>query len=225
MTKLTVITHVYNSQAGIDEQVARWKSYSAHVLQQVEFIVIDDCSSPPLTIDKELLNLRLFRVLDDIDWNMPGCRNLAAIQSQSDWLLYFDVDNIITAEQMEMIVLALGGLDKKTLYCFKRIYNEVEVEPHINTYLISRSGFFAVGGYDEDFSGHYGFEDVIFRNMWRKYVGGDVLFTNIAFNQLNHRTNDLNRDTTRNHELAQKKLIDGLLKVKNILRFHYCEIE
>ena len=123
------------------------------------------------------------------------------------------------------MVAAQPRLNRDTLYVFKRIHHGQEVDPHINTYLITRRGYFKAGGYDEDFAGHYGYEDVVFRNMWRKYVGSEVLLADIAFTQMGWRTNNLDRDTTRNHALAQYKAALGLPKPKGALRFEWAEAE
>lgn len=224
---LTLITHVYNAQGPVDLQLARWRAFSPELLQRLEFIVIDDCSDTPLQVDMGAngpdLNLRLLRVTDDIAWNMPGCRNLAAVQAAAPWLLFFDVDNTTPEANIARLVDALPRLDAAKLYVFRRTEGGVDVEPHINTFLITRRGFFQAGGYDEDFCGHYGFEDVVFRHMWRRHVGGETLLTDIAFEQLGHRTAGLSRDTTRNEALARVRAAGGFPKPKGMLRFGWQE--
>ncbi len=225
MSQLTVITHVYNAQAGVDHHLALWRQYDPALLAQLEFLIIDDCSDTPITLDRQGLNLRLLRVDDDIAWNMPGCRNLAAMQAHSDWLLFFDVDNVTTEHNIHRMVAACPKLERNRLHVFSRRHDGLMVEPHINTYLISRWGYFRAGGYDEDFSGHYGFEDVLFRNQWRKHVGGEVLLPDIVFEQMGWRTNNLNRDITRNQALVNYKAALGLPKPKGCLRFDWTEVE
>lgn len=224
MSLLTLITHVYNGQAMLDEQLARWRSYSPALADRLEFLVVDDYSDTPIVVPSAGPNLRLLRVTDDIAWNMPGCRNLAAIQARSEWLLYFDVDQFTDESNIAMMVNALPRLDSQRLYVFRRIVDGVDAEPHINTFLISRQGFFRAGGYDEDFAGHYGFEDVVFRNMWRRYVGDEVLLTNIAFDQGGRPTTGLTRDTVRNQALAQYKMALGFPKPRGCLRFQWEEV-
>ena len=224
MSRLTLITHIYNNQAGIDHHVALWKRYDPALLARLDFLVIDDFSDTPLTVAADGLNLRLLRVTDDIDWNMPGCRNLAAIQTATDWMLYFDVDNVTAEENIQRIVDALPRLERSRLFVFRRMQDGVDVDPHINTFLISRWGFWRAGGYDEDFAGHYGYEDVVFRNMWRTHVGGETLLSDIAFDQLNMRTSGLDRDTTRNHNLAQARLAAGMPKPRSFVRFGWAEV-
>ena len=224
MPRLTLITHVYNAQAGVDHHLRLWQQLDPKLRERLEFLIIDDCSSPPLSAEHSGLNLRLLRVNDDIDWNMPGCRNLGAIQARADWLLYFDVDNITTEANIGRIVEALPKLDRTRLYVFRRMQDGVEVDPHINTFLVTRWGYFRAGGYDEDFAGHYGYEDVVFRNMWRTHVGRETLLSDVSFDQLGWRTSDLNRDTQRNHALAQSRLAAGLPKPKGLLRFDWDEV-
>jgi hypothetical protein len=224
MANLTLITHVYNAQGPVDQQLALWRAFAPDLLARLSFLVIDDHSDTPLSVDKGPLDLRLLRVEDDIDWNMPGCRNLAATVAETAWMLYFDVDNVASEASLRKIVDALPQLDTKRLHVFRRVEGGVDVEPHINSFLITRQGFFRAGGYDEDFSGHYGFEDVLFRMMWRKHVGTEVLLTDIAFEQIAFRTSGLDRDTTRNQALAQARAAAGMPKPKGMLRFGWAEV-
>ncbi len=224
MAALTLITHVYNAQGPVDRQLALWKQFSPALLAQLQFLVIDDHSDLPLQLDKGPLDLRLVRVDDDIDWNMPGCRNLAATLAGTEWMLFFDVDNVASEASLQKIVGALDRLDRQRLHVFRRTENGVDVEPHINSFLITRQGFWRAGGYDEDFSGHYGFEDVAFRMMWRKHVGTEVLLTDIAFEQIAFRTSGLDRDLQRNQTLIQHRAAAGLPKPRSMLRFAWGEV-
>jgi hypothetical protein len=227
MRELTIITHVYNAQAGLDHQVALWQQLDATLRERLSFIVIDDFSDPPLTVDRSgpALDLRLLRVRDDIDWNMPGCRNLAAVQANSDWLLFFDIDNVLSPEDLTKVLLALARLDRTVRYVFRRTLDGQEVEPHLNSFLVSRWGFLRAGGYDEDFCGHYGYEDVLFRNMWRKYVGSEVLLTDVAFQQKGWKTAGLDRDVVRNQTLLHTLAAQGFPKPKGMLRFDWSEVD
>lgn len=223
MADLTLITHVYNAQQPVDRQLALWKQFSAPLRARLKFLIIDDHSDTPLQVDKGDLDLRLVRVDDDIDWNMPGCRNLAATLCETPWMLFFDVDNVASEASLLKIVGALPRLDTQRLHVFRRTENGVDVEPHINSFLITRQGFFKAGGYDEDFSGHYGFEDVAFRMMWRKHVGTEVLLTDIAFEQIAFRTSGLDRDLQRNQALIAQRAAAGLPKPKGMLRFGWSD--
>jgi predicted glycosyltransferase involved in capsule biosynthesis len=222
--KLSIVTHVYNQPETVARHVEFWKSLDPAVTRQIEFICVDDFSDSPLQIQRGHLNLRLFRVTDDIDWNMPGCKNLGALMARADWLLFFDIDALVDERGLASIVGAIDRLNAKTLYNFRRTENGVDVAPHINTLLMSRDSFFLAGGLDEDFSGHYGYEDVHFHHMWRHHVGNEVLLTDIAFQQLSARTESLDRDTTRNQALVHDKIIkQGHAGSVGKLRFRWIE--
>lgn len=194
----------------------------------MEFIVIDDCSDPVLTVDRGDLNLRFFKIIDDIPWNMPGCKNLAGIQARSDWLLFFDIDQKIEETGFQKILNSLNLLDKKTLYRFSLIWNDVvHSEPHVNTLLMSRVGFLQAGMIDEDFSGHYGYEDVHFNMVWTNKIGPSVWLKDVYFvMDEKTKTSTLNRDTSRNQTLGSQKIyIDNYGSSVGRIRFKWIEIE
>lgn len=224
--KLTLITHVYNQPEGVARHVAFWKSLDPALAARLEFVVVDDYSETPLAIQRGPLNLKLFRVTDDIDWNMPGCKNLGALMARADWLLFFDCDNILDEKSLAALVGVLDRLKPETLYNFRRVdENGTDLPPHINTLLMSRHGFFKAGGMDEDFSGHYGYEDVHFHHMWRHHVGNEVLLTDVAFTQLGFRTETLDRDTARNQAMIHDKIqVQGHKGSVGKLRFRWDEL-
>lgn len=222
--KLSIVTHVYNQPATVARHVEFWKSLPQELTRHIEFIVVDDFSEEELRIERGHLNLKLFRVTTDIDWNMPGCKNLGALMARADWLLFFDIDALVDAEGIRLMVGGIDRLDPKTLYNFRRIHDGVEVAPHINTLLMTKRNFFAAGGMDEDFSGYYGYEDVHFHHMWRHHVGKEVLLTDIVFQQLGARTETLDRNTDRNQAMIHQKIIvEGHKGSVGKLRFQWVE--
>lgn len=226
LPQITLITQVYNQPEAVARHVASWKALPAEVRRALEFIVVDDCSDVPLAVpDRGDLNLRLFRVIDDIDWNMPGCKNLAALMARADFLLFFDCDNIAPAAGLAALARAAGQLRPDVLYNFRRVLEDgQEMPPHINTLLMSKRGFFQAGGMDEDFCGHYGYEDVHFHHMWRHHVGTELLLADIAFTQLGYRTSTMNRDTSRNQALIHEKInVQRYRRSTGKLRFNWSE--
>lgn len=222
---ISVILHTYNQLAGVQAHLKLWRELPIEVSQKIEFLYIDDFSDTPIILEKGNLNLRIFRVLDDIDWNMPGCKNLGAFMAKSDWLMFFDVDNFIEPQGFAKILSAIPTLNKSICYKFKRKVHEQEAEPHINTFLVSRWGFFKAGGIDEDFSGHYGYEDVHFNYLWLKRVGGTILITDVLFNEIDLKTEKLNRDTNRNQALGSRKIFQNNFETSvGKLRFRWEEV-
>ena len=222
---LTIILHVYNRQTALNEHIANWELLPNDYLNKIEIICIDDFSDPPLVAHSERLKIRLFRVLDDIDWNMPGCKNLGAIHAKSDWILFHDVDNFIKIGDLCKITNATESLNKTTLYRFARSINGELVESHINSLLLNKDSFFKAGMIDEDFSGHYGYEDVHFNLIWSKKIGASTVLTDIILTEKDFRTEKLNRDTSRNQILGTKKIyFENYSNSVGKIRFNWKEL-
>lgn len=141
-----------------------YASFSPAVLERMEFIIVDDHSAIPVTLPASInLNYRLFRITDDITWNQGGARNLGAVHSVQKMILT-DCDHRFP-EKLLKIILA-SKVPKKTLYTFKRDDANGKVTiGHRNTFYTSKHVFFETLGVDEEFCGHYGCEDIMFRRF------------------------------------------------------------
>jgi len=216
------MTHVYNAPQAAQIQVDGWASLSHSQTESLEFLLVDDCSQTPLELRGYGLPLRLLRITTDIPWNMAGAKNLLVSQSTADWLLFFDVDNRAEPTDIAALSLSLPQLDPRTVYMFPWKNGTPGVEMHINTFLISREVVENAGGFDEDFCGHYGYEDVYFHYVLQRLGYNRVMLTNVPFVQGLARTEDLNRDAERNKELAARKFNAGELPMQG-LRFNWIE--
>lgn len=225
MTKrLAVLTHVFNAAEAVEDQVSTWRTLPPDCREQMEFLVVDDCSDQPLEVDRGDLPLRLLRVTTDIPWNMAGAKNLLRQQSTAPWMLFFDIDNHLPAAGMTMLVQVLDRLNPATLYMFARTMNGQPVETHINTFLVHRSVVDAVGGFDEDFCGHYGYEDVFFHHLVAQKQFGKILLNDLSFQQKSARIETLDRDLERNKELIESKAAQGLGTSQEQIRFDWVEL-
>src|SRR4051812_37755228 len=104
MIKLSIISHFYNSQDKVIEQIERWRRIDPKALSGIEFILVDDCSDEVPDIKGYNLNIRLIRIDTDISWNQPGARNLAALSARGEWGLFFDIDQVIDVDAIGMLV-------------------------------------------------------------------------------------------------------------------------
>ena len=220
--KLAVMTHVYNAPQAAQAQVDGWASLSHLQTESLEFLMVDDCSQTPLDLRGYGLPLRLLRITRDIPWNMAGAKNLLLAQSSADWLLFFDVDNRAEPAALAALAQSLDQLDPRKVHMFPWKNWTPGVEMHINTFLIRRELVEAAGGFDEDFCGHYGYEDVYFHAVVQSLGFGRVMLTNMPFEQGTARTEGLSRDAERNKELALRKFNTGELP-KPGLRFTWVE--
>ena len=224
MPKLTLCTHFYNGIDGLNQQLSEWRKLSPKSKELIEILLVDDYSSEKYVIDCDDLPIRLFRVTTDINWNMAGCKNLLKLQAKSNWMLFFDIDNYALSEELDLLIQNINKLDVNNVYMFPRIHNGEFVDPHINTFLVSKIALDKFNGFDEDFCGNYGFEDVLFHNQVIKYGFNRVLLESVKFYQHKARTNDLNRDLEINQKLIQAKAALGFPNPENPIRFEWVEI-
>ena len=226
--QISIVVNAYRAQPALDRQLALWRSYPQALRQAVEFVVVDDGSAPALHLApdpaeaKLPLAITLARIQQDIAWNMPGARNLGALLARGRWLLCHDIDHFLPAASLLTLLQHAQALDAATLYRFARLEDGVAINPHINSFLCQRAGFWRAGGYDEDFAGHYGHEDACLLQAWQAH-GGRLMLLSDVWLTVNPRlaTTGLSRDTTRNSALLQHKAASGHPVARSRLRFDW----
>ena len=223
--KLALLTRVYNAAEAVNRQAAIWRQLPPEQLDQLEILIADDYSDTPPDPDRSGLPMRLFRITSDIPWNMAGAKNLLRKQATAPWLLFFDVDNHLPADERLLLLQSLDRLDPAKLYMFKRSMEGQEVDPHINTFLVHRDVVDAAGGFGEDFCGHYGYEDVFFHHLLMQRKVDRVLLVNMCFIQaVNAATLSLDWDSSRNNALIQAKVARGEGTSPDQLRFSWIDV-
>lgn len=155
---LSLIVPYYNHPDFLKFQLHLWNNYSEKIKEEMEIILVDDGSKisivdlpnlPPFPI-----NLKIYRILEDIPWNEKGARNLGATVSTSNWLLHTDFDHWFDIQNLEKIINLKK--EEKYIYRFQRLKYGIPYTQHKETHLIYKEKFFSVGGFDEDFSGIWG---------------------------------------------------------------------
>lgn len=229
--KLSIISHYYNHPQMVQDQIAYWESLPASFLSQVEFILVDDCSSQTPVFNATHLDLKLFRVITDLPWNQGGARNLGAFNARGEWALYFDIDQKFFLDPMNSVLSNLDRMDNMTMYYLKikeliDITCDRSLLYHPNTFLVNLDKFKQLAMYDEDFVGHYGYEDLYMPQVWEKHGGKRTLFNDTDFfEDMDFGTHNLNRDLTHNNALAQQKMLEGTKNSPGILRFEWQAID
>ncbi len=231
MTKLSIISHYYNHPQMVQNQIAYWESLPDSFLTEVEFVLVDDCSEQAPDIPVTTLNLKVFRIITDLPWNQAGARNLGAFNATGEWALYFDIDQKFYVEPMVGVLANLDRMDKMSMY-YLRIKELIDItvnKPllfHPNTFLVNLAKFKQYGMYDEDFVGHYGYEDLYMPQVWEKHSGKRILFNDTDFfEDIGFGTTNLDRDLSRNLALAQQKMMNGTKNSLGILRFEWEAID
>jgi len=171
---LTLIMAVYGQPLMLAKQLETIKGYPDDVLDRLNVIIVDDHGTPPVDArDAEELDLycksvKLFRVDTAIEWNQMGARNLA-MEHAGGWCLLIDADMLFPAAIMPRMLQAVDKMRKGHVmkWALKHMHgrpNPLDMSSP-NTWLIHRSDFFAIGGYDEDYAGHKGWSDVQFHDV------------------------------------------------------------
>lgn len=131
----------------------------------------------------------------NIPWGNSRARNIGAINASNEYLLFIDVDHTIKDR------ITFNQLTDDRIYKFKRVLKKTEW--HCNTLLMHKDVFFSVGGYDERFCGHYGYEDRYLEYRLREQ---GYTFENLQDEVivLNGGGVDIERDKDRNKSLFKR---------------------
>ena len=205
--KLSYITHFYldTNLSSVYSLLEYYSQMDGELLDQIQFIIVDDGSPIQYQLPKVNLNLTWLRILDNIPWNQGGARNLGAVYAKSDNILLIDLDWRVNEEAFRFMV------SKKC--CGRTIYKIREKgrkRGHSNLWFMSRGHFLRYFGYDEQFSGGHGGEDYFFFKL-HQYSGSIIRYMPsrcYSFNRSKtgevradnyHR---LKRDSTRNDKIG-----------------------
>jgi hypothetical protein len=224
MPRLSLISHYYNHPEMVAAQLTYWESLPPDFLAEVEFVLVDDGSEQPAQFRPTSLDLKVFRITTDIAWNQTGARNLGTFNATGRWGLYFDIDQKLSAEPLAHVMRVLDQADPMTMFYFKS-KNITDIDGtsmpfHVNTILVQLANFKAYGMYDEDFAGHYGYDDLYMPQVWERQGGRRAVLNDAEyFEDLRFRTGNLNRDLSRNKALAEQKLAAGAKNSPGVLRF------
>ena len=215
----------------MQEQVTYWESLPDDMLSQIEFVVIDDCSQQSPIWRTTNIDLRVFRITTNILWNQSGARNLAAFNASGNWAIFSDIDQKFYSHPLRVILDNLVRFDEATMY-YLRSDNQFDanigqrLRCHPNTYLVNLSRFKVHGMFDEDFAGHYGYEDLYMPRVWESRGGKRVILDDANyFQDLGFNTVNLNRDLDRNKLLGEQKIMAGAKNSPGMLRFEWEEVE
>ena len=156
MNSLTIVMPFFDEHDALRKHLIEWKDYP----HGVSAIVVDDCSvnSPAELLRESPIPVRLYSVLEDIQWNQPGARNLGMLMCSTEWVLSTDIDHILPAATAHKIMQI--SLTSRAFYTLGRIGAP---KPHLNSLLLTREAYWDAGGFDEDFCGNYGYDDTDFR--------------------------------------------------------------
>ena len=191
--EITIVYTFYGQFERLDDIIKE-----KHPLSRV--VIIDDCYPKPLG---KLKGIEVYRVLDNILWNNPGAKNLG-FHVSNGWIVYADIDHLVTKVNVDEI-LSLNK-ERGVIYFLGRkdVVTGEELD-YWGTFVMHKDDFETVGGYDEDFSGHYGYDDSLFlEQCQRNLIVREVRYIKIQLHDNSH-TKNVYRDTIINRELLNQK--------------------
>jgi len=170
---LTYVMAVY----GQPLMLAKWwetlTTYDYDVLERLHLVIVDDHGDPPVVIPesiKHLVDIRLYRVEDNIPWNQMGARNLGVQEAPTDWVVLLDPDMVVEPEGAKRLMNQVAKMSPGALVKLMLRYTDDSYDPTSpNVYMIHKEDFNRVGGYDEDYAGHKGWSDVQFMHALRGF--------------------------------------------------------
>ena len=227
MKRISLITHHYNSHDKAQHLLDHLAGMDKAVTDHIEVIIVDDCSDTRQSLDSHGLDLKHLRVVDDIPWNQAGARNLGAVTANGEWLLYFDMDQLISDTGLKYVVNYCPALDRKLMYFFQvenfidsNINEQMAVHP--NTFMVNAVKFRMDAMYDEDFAGNYGYEDIYLPYLWEKNGGMRAMIGEVPFfTDQGFKTTSLSRDLEHNKLVSRRKFAEGLKRPKSFVRFEW----
>jgi len=171
-SKITVsIVSAYYDNAEMTRFMADWYNrFSAETREMIELVLVDDGSqkAPLGSLDLRLnLPHQFYRIRRDIPWNQDGARNIGCHHARGPWLLLTDADHVFEEAEVRKAI-ELERPDKPYLMLRKHLDGNEYINPHINSFLISKTRYWEIGGYDEIYRGHYGSDKFFLPRVFSK---------------------------------------------------------
>jgi len=158
MTTVNLVFPYFNCPDALYFRCGLWMDYPERVKDALRVVVVDDYSqkSPAYDVLKDMrigVEISLYRIKEDRGFNVGGAKNLGMKHAISDWVILTDADHAVPTKTWEYILYNLDNLNPNKAYKFPRIYSTYEeLDPHPDSWLLTRDLFWGIGGYDEDYT-------------------------------------------------------------------------
>jgi glycosyltransferase involved in cell wall biosynthesis len=179
--RVSIVLPFYENHQFIQTQIRQWRMWPQSLRDHVEVIVVDDGSPTPLApLEVDGVRVRQFRIDVDVRWNWLAARNIGAHHAAGEWLLLTDMDHVVPVDTL--FVAMHARLDPKVVYVFQRLeHTGARIGPHSASFLMAKSLFWAIGGYDETLSGYYGTD-----GDWRRRLSAHASMEVLPFSLVRH---------------------------------------
>jgi hypothetical protein len=200
----------YKQPEGLRNLLEHYSAVRPAIMRRFELIIVDDGSGTDEAYEilrDYVFPWRLFVILEDKPWNMSEANNIGIRFARNEWIIRTDLDHHIPTTTLK--VLLTRKFNRHVMYKFQRLGRAKPESPwttctvHANTLLFHKRLFIDVGGYDERFAGHYGYEDISFTDKAERLAPIEILpyFVRVT---ASFRERTLHRDNSRNAKLRQQ---------------------
>jgi hypothetical protein len=175
---ITIVLSYYENGLMLERHLEEWASYAPGVKSELHAVVVDD-GSPRDPAVAHLRNVGfpvdLYRIKQNLIWNVAGARNLGMTMAPDGWCLLTDIDHLLKAEDAAKLtaVVAEGAMNRAPTYYYlaRRRSDGSPLHAHRNSYVIERALYWRAGGCDEDYTGWWGAGESQFRGNLNLIVG------------------------------------------------------
>lgn len=194
--------------APVDVMERHFEAITGNTLKPVEIIIANDGWQQDteliLLIERysKIIPFVYVNILEDVPWNMAECLNLGLWLTKAGYVSIEDCDILPSPTYYETAMIYMkAGISKYIAH----YDNEPGYPCACGVY--SRETLTDVGGFEEDFSGSYGFNDIYLSakmNMkgFKTYLSFDKLITVLH----GGTSQNVSRDNSRNRELMTELL-------------------
>lgn len=162
LPRFAICLPYHNAPTMLRHHYAHWGLIAPH-MYDFQSVIVDDCSNAPmphpLGIPHEPASrIEGWRILGDhVPWSHRCATNWAVEKSMAPWLLITDMDHVVPLSTVVQLQDMFTRLDPNNVYTFERRNTDgSEKKSHPDSWLMSRSMWKKIGGYDERYRGHYG---------------------------------------------------------------------
>lgn len=243
---VTLIVPYYRNCAMLARQIQEWNEYPP----DLRVVLVDDGSPEPAApivrlhaSNEALERIAVYRIKQDIPWNREGARNLGTkVTKATRWVVHVDIDHLLPKSRVRRLLKFRPTPGRWYRFPRWRVGQADEtrrkdaipedstfgpIHPHIDSYLVERSTYWAIGGYDEDFAGCLG-GGTDFLKRLEAHAGAPLeLPAEIPLHvHTRHAIADasdwsLSRDRSEGKRRAAQKRTSGRVRPESSLRFEW----
>jgi hypothetical protein len=169
---ITVAIPYYRNPGMLRLQLETWASYPPEVRDQFRFIIVDDCSPEPaepviLAARMRECEISLYRIERDVAWGWPAAKNIAMHHAPDGPALITDIDHVLEPEDAIRLLALKVKPDAHYIPRRRKASDRSEYKRHPSTYVMQRSLFWEIGGFEEKWLGLYGTDSMMRRRAER----------------------------------------------------------